>query len=55
MTKDNLGAMRNSIKAFMALAAVMAFSSIAFSQNPNDPNWELLSKVVFRRLIQAAV
>ena len=41
MTKGNLGAMRNSIKAFMALAAVMAFSSIAFSQNPNDPNWPM--------------
>ena len=39
MMKDKLGPMRNPINALVALTAVMAFSSIAFSQNPNDPNW----------------
>src|SRR5437867_12895376 len=31
--------MRNPIIASMALATVLTFSSIAFSQNPNDPHW----------------
>jgi hypothetical protein len=44
MIKGNSGAMRNSIKALRALAVLMAFSSIAFPQNPNDPNWPMCAQ-----------
>ena len=41
MIKGKVGPMRNPIIASMALATVVAFSSIAFSQNPHDPNWPM--------------
>ena len=41
MIKGKVGPMRNPIIGSMALATVVAFSSIAFSQNPHDPNWPM--------------